>query len=275
MTTTSYESIVNSHYRDQAREVKLDETSTMPDLVVREKELSAIFATLEAIAPGKRDIRILEIGCGNGVLLQHLHDAGYSQVKGMDYLPEFVALAQSRALPYDVRVEDARSLSYGDGEFDVVIAERVIINLKDAKHQAQAFAETRRVLKRGGYFIAIEAFEDSLINMNEARAEFGLTPVPMPEQNRWFKPSELEAFIEGKFESVCEVNGVAMTPRNFLSSHYFMSRVVHELLAKLRSECPDGFASKGRNSHFAQFFGHVLPPHGNYAGVQFLCLKAK
>ncbi len=271
----SYEQEVQEHYRQQVKSEGLEETSTMPDLVVREKELEAIFHTLQALFGDRKDCRILEIGCGNGGLLEKLHKAGYTELTGMDYLPEFVELANSRRLPAVVSVGDARALEYADDSFDVVIAERVIINLKDSEHQRQAFMELHRVLRKPGYAILIEGFEDAWVQSNAARAEFGLPQVPMPAQNRWYKEGEVENWIAGKMRIITEANGIALTPRNFLSSHYFMSRVVHSMLTHLRAQAPDHFAAPERNSHFARFFGTVLPPHGNYAPVQFLCLRAE
>lgn len=270
----SYEKAVSDHYRTQAQNVGLGSGSTMPDIVIREKEIAAIFHTLSALHGNTKDIVILEIGCGNGVLLDELHKRGYTNVTGMDYLPEFVELAKSRKLPYTVVQGDVRKLDFKDGTFDVVIAERVIINLKDPGHQRAAYAEVRRVTKKGGHAIVLEGFEKALLNMNEARKEFGLSEIPMPSQNRWYKEGELEEWIKGKFEIVTSANGEKLTPRHFLSSHYFMSRVVHAMFTHLRQNCPDGFKPEERNSHFAHFFGRIMEPHGEYGPVQYVCMKA-
>ena len=266
--------LVKQHYLEQARTLGTDPESTMPDHIVRSREIEAIMATLSAIAGEKGSLKLLEIGCGNGTLLDHLHRAGYRNVIGVDFLPEFVDLAKSRGLPFDVRVADICNLPFGDAEFDVVLSERVIINVKDREAQRRAFQQVRRVLKEGGYLVMIEALEDGWHNLNAARNDFGLEPIPMPSQNRWFKAGELEDYTRGILSEVSQIQDSAVTPRNFLSSHYFMTRVVHALLWELRKSCPDRFEGPVRNTHFAQFFASALPPVGNYAPVQFVCMKA-
>lgn len=263
----SYENKVKSHYLGQVAEKGLDKESTMPDHFVRKKEIETILETLEAM--NDKSLNILEIGCGNGVLLNELHKNGYKSVTGIDFLDEFVKLSKSRDLPYDIKVGDIRSLDFGDTSFDVVIAERVIINLLDLEHQNKAFSEIRRVTKKNGYFIMFEALEDAWINSNNAREEFGLSKIPMASQNRWFKKGELEKFITKRFEVINEINGKRLQPHNVLSSHYFMTRVFHSVITNsLKGDI------KERNTHFSNFFSELLPPNGNYAPVQFFCLKS-
>lgn len=264
--------LVRQHYLDQARALGKAPESTMPDKVVRTREIEAILATLQIIS-AEKSLRILEIGCGNGTLLDHLAREGYRDVVGVDFLPEFVELARSRGLAFDIRVADITALPFNDGEFDVVLSERVIINLKDHGAQRTAFHEVRRVMKEGASLIMIEAFEDGWHNLNAARFEFGLEPIPMPSQNRWFKEGELEDYTQGIFSEVSHLRDSTLPPRNFLSTHYFMSRVVHAVLWELRKTCPDQFEGPVRNTHFAQFFASALPPCGNYAPVQFVCMK--
>ena len=98
----SYENKVESHYLVQIAEKGLDKESTMPDHFVRKKEIETILETLEAM--NDKGLNILEIGCGNGVLLNELHKNGYKSVTGIDFLDEFVKLSKSRDLPYDIKV---------------------------------------------------------------------------------------------------------------------------------------------------------------------------
>ena len=94
----SYEKIVVEHYQEQASELGLSPSSTMPDETVRKTELEVFEQVLRIV--GKKDSSILEIGCGNRVLLSELEKWGYVNVEGMDYVEEFVQLANSRNLPF-------------------------------------------------------------------------------------------------------------------------------------------------------------------------------
>jgi len=273
--TRTHEDEVKGYYEDQVERFGLSPESTLADQVIRAKEIEALLATVAAIAAALgRQPRILEVGCGNGTLLERLRDAGYTDVVGTDYLEEFIALASSRKLPFEIRQADVRKLPFGAGEFDVVLSERVVINLKDPAHQREALREIRRVLRPGGHAVLIEAFEDGWQNLNEARGELGLAPIPIPRQNRWFKEGELDAFAKGAFVGVAEIAGRPLPARNFLSTHYFVARVVHALLLELREALPDGFKGPVRNTHFVRMLGSTLPVTGNYAPLQYVCLRA-
>ncbi len=72
-------------------------------------------AVLDLLAP-QAGMRVLDLGCGDGVLTQKLIDAG-CDVVGVDADPAMVAAAQAKGI--DARLGDARALEF-DGEFDAV-----------------------------------------------------------------------------------------------------------------------------------------------------------
>ncbi len=264
MSRERYQERIEAYYREQAARDGLDAACTMPDEIVRAKELGAIRAHLDRVLAGASAPRILEIGCGNGLLLAELRGRyPGARLQGVDYVPEMVALARSRQLPgVEIGRGDVTGLGFADGSFDVVVSERVIINLLDREHQARAFAEVARVLAPGGHFLCIEAFAEPLRRLNEARAELALPEIPMPPVNRWFEDSDFEAFIAGRFETV-EPPG--LPPPTFLSTHYFVTRVLHELVM------PAG--GKVRNTHFGAFFSAALPLVGDYGPVKLHLLR--
>jgi SAM-dependent methyltransferase len=264
---TDYETTVLEHYRSQAEQLGLSELSTMPDAIVREREVDAICRYLERFREAAPPIgRLLEVGCGNGFLLSVLRER-YPDLElvGIDYSEEMVALAQSRRLDRcDVARGDVRELEFESGAFDVVVSERCVINLLVREDQSAALAEVHRVLRRGGLCVLQEGFSEGLDNLNRARAEFDLDPIPMPFHNLFLHREWFDAVITGLFavRGPRDFGDETLPDFNFLSSHYFMSRVVHAALTR----------KDVRNSEFVRFFS-FLPPIGNYASVQLLVLE--
>jgi trans-aconitate methyltransferase len=100
---------------------------------------------LELLAPRKGE-RILDIGCGDGVLTQNLAEAG-ADVTGVDGSAEMIAAARARGL--DARVMDGQALTF-DAEFDAAFSNAALHWMLDAAAVARGvFA----ALKPGGRFV--------------------------------------------------------------------------------------------------------------------------
>jgi SAM-dependent methyltransferase len=102
-----------------------------------------VLAWLDA-KPGER---ILDVGCGDGVLTERLVKAGCSVV-GID--PSVSLLAAARARGLDVRKGDARTLPF-NGEFDAVFSNAVLHWVPEPEAAARAM---RKALKPGGRLVA-------------------------------------------------------------------------------------------------------------------------
>ena len=265
----SYEKIVVEHYQEQASELGLSPSSTMPDETVRKTELEVFEQVLRIV--GKKDSSILEIGCGNGVLLSELEKWGYVNVEGMDYVEEFVQLANSRNLPFPVTQGDVKSLNYPDNYFDIILSERVIINLMDENDQRQAFEELNRILKHGGFLLCFEGFKTPLENLNQARKEFELVEIPMARQNLWFSDKFFEEIVN-KYFKIINTDDSDFPPSKILSNHYFMTRVFHAVMENASNLKEEG----KRNTLFSIFFSQLAcqsSPIGDFSPVKFYLLE--
>ena len=102
-------------------------------------------AVLDLLAPQPGE-RVLDLGCGDGVLTQKLIAAGCSVV-GVDADAAMVAAAQAKGI--DARLGDARALDF-DGEYDAVFTNAALhwVGQPDV-----VTAGVKRALKPGGRYV--------------------------------------------------------------------------------------------------------------------------
>jgi SAM-dependent methyltransferase len=103
-------------------------------------------AVLDLLAP-KPGERILDLGCGDGVLTAKLVEAG-AEVVGTDADPAMVEASRAKGL--DARVMDGQRLTF-DADFDTVFSNAALHWMPDT---AAVFAGVHRALKPGGRFVA-------------------------------------------------------------------------------------------------------------------------
>lgn len=102
---------------------------------------------VEWLAPQPGE-RVLDLGCGDGVLSGSIVEAG-AQVVGADASPELVAAAQARGI--DARVIDAHALPF-ESEFDAVFSNAALHWMK--RDPDAVLRGVARALKPGGRFVA-------------------------------------------------------------------------------------------------------------------------
>lgn len=119
-------------------------------------------AVLQELEP-RRGQRVLEVGCGAGLLLREIGLAvgPHGLAAGIDISSDQIAAAERECHGVPAvkpMVGDVRKLSYPDGVFDEAVAVQVLEYIKDVPG---ALAEIRRVLKRGGRFLCLATNWDS------------------------------------------------------------------------------------------------------------------
>ncbi|MGD9838224.1 MAG: trans-aconitate 2-methyltransferase [Afipia sp.] len=250
----------------------------MADEIIRSKETEAIcelvsLASLErtrkageAVGANGGALSILDVGCGNGFTLQELQ-ARFPAHKymGIEQNASLRSIAATRAEVRAGDIRDISSVSCGDGSFDVVVCQRVIINIMDAEDQKRALSNIISLAKPGAALFFIETFRSGLDRLNAARDEFGLGPIPpaihnLPLPDDFFSCPDLVPF---------GVNN-ALLQSNALSTHFFVTRVLHEIALKAMN------ASFVRNSHFVKFMSAALPGGvGDYSPLRFQVFTKK
>ena len=111
-------------------------------------------ADISARVAGRRPARVLEIAAGTGVVTRHLANdlppetAIIATDLNQSMLDQAASIGTARAVEW--RTADATQLPFDDDLFDVVVIQFGVMFVPD---KPQAFAEARRVLRRGGMLL--------------------------------------------------------------------------------------------------------------------------
>jgi SAM-dependent methyltransferase len=95
--------------------------------------------------------RVLDVGCGTGVITEEMAARCRGQVTGMDVDAAMIAFAQYKGGRAEYRVGDAHQLDFPDGHFDVVACHFLLMWVSDP---ALAVREMARVTRPGGAVLA-------------------------------------------------------------------------------------------------------------------------
>jgi SAM-dependent methyltransferase len=95
--------------------------------------------------------RVLDVGCGTGVITEEMAARCKGQVTGVDVDAAMTAFAQDHGGQAEYRVGDAHQLDFPDGHFDVVACHFLLMWVSDP---ALAVREMARVTRPGGAVLA-------------------------------------------------------------------------------------------------------------------------
>jgi SAM-dependent methyltransferase len=112
------------------------------------------FHLLDGELDGRRDLTVLDVGCGAGGMLGPL--GRYGRVTGIDTSPELVEFCRARGFD-QVQVGSAYELPADSGSADLITLFDTIEHVPD---DARALSECRRALAPGGVlFISVPAYQ--------------------------------------------------------------------------------------------------------------------
>ncbi|MEM9067813.1 MAG: class I SAM-dependent methyltransferase [Myxococcota bacterium] len=106
---------------------------------------------MEVALPFARDQRVLELGCGTGLILERLAKVA-SDAHGVDLSPGMIAKAKDRGL--NVSLASVTALPFADESFDFVCSFKVLAHVRAI---GAALQEAARVTRSGG-FLALELY---------------------------------------------------------------------------------------------------------------------
>jgi trans-aconitate methyltransferase len=153
--------------------------------------------------PGER---ILDLGCGDGVLTEKILAAGASVV-AVDAAPDMVAAAKARGL--DARVVPGQSLAF-DREFDAVFSNAALHWMRP---QEPVLDGVRRALKPDGRFVAeMGGHNNTAAILTAMRAVLARRGIEALSLSPWYFPSA--AAYQKKLEAAgFAVEEIAIIPR--------------------------------------------------------------
>ncbi|MEJ2374510.1 MAG: bifunctional 2-polyprenyl-6-hydroxyphenol methylase/3-demethylubiquinol 3-O-methyltransferase UbiG [Pseudolabrys sp.] len=162
-----------------------------------------------------KGLRMLDIGCGGGILCEPLARLGAEMV-GADPAEENIAAAREHAedqgVAVDYRATTAEELAEAGETFDVVLAMEVVEHVADV----EAFVSTcASMVRPGGVFVAatlnrtLKSFALAIVG-----AEYVLRWLPRGthQWDRFVTPRELERAVENTGLGVIGERGVVYSP---------------------------------------------------------------
>ena len=182
---------------------------------IREQALARFGRDAKARAPFA-GLRLLDIGCGGGLLCEPMARLGF-EVVGVDASAENVGTAKAHAdalgLAIDYRASTAEDLlAAGAGPFDLVLNMEVIEHVADP---GQFLRDTARLIAPGGMMIVATLNRTAkAFALAKLGAEYILRWVPAGTHDwkRFLTPDELRGFLAGEPVEVDGPFGVAFDP---------------------------------------------------------------
>jgi ubiquinone/menaquinone biosynthesis C-methylase UbiE len=177
----------------------------------------------------KTNKTILELGCGNGVILKKiLKKKRIKSYLGTDFVKELIDNCKFKFNSKNIKFKTLDMTSINKttfpGKYDYIITKRAIQNILNHKLQLNIIDNAGYFLKKNGLMILVESSANAQKNINDLRRKYKLSKIIPPFHNLFFDDNKVKKY---KFKNV-RLHKI----ENFSSNFYFISRIIYALYTK-------------------------------------------
>jgi len=194
------------------------------DIILDELEGNQVIKNIKA------NKTILELGCGNAVLLKKILKAKkIRSYLGTDFVKELIDNCKFKFNSKNIKFKTLDMTLINKTTFpekyDYIISKRAIQNILNHKLQLKVIDNAGYFLKKNGLMVLVESSATAQENINNLRKKYKLSKIIPPFHNLFFDDNKIKKF---KFKNVKLIK-----IENFSSNFYFISRIIYALYAKI------------------------------------------
>ena len=207
---------LNSVWDDQYR---YNDDTALKDNNLFELEFDAIFSVISDNLNLNKKIRILEIGCGTGFLINKIKNKLNTKIfcDCVDFSQQAIEIAKRRnILDVNFYCEDFFKFFKKNNEtYDFIISQRSIMAIMSRSQQTKLLKHIKNSLKRTGVGILSECFEEQLIKLNKHRKIMGLRVFEKVWHSLYLKTSQINnIFTKARYIDFC-------------STYFLVTRIIY------------------------------------------------
>tara|TARA_B100001769_G_C22096728_1_gene591769 strand:+ start:959 stop:1651 length:693 start_codon:yes stop_codon:yes gene_type:complete len=182
-----------------------------------------------------RDLKILDIGCGGGILAENLAKNG-AKVTGIDASNKTIQIAKNHAKENKLNIDYLNTsleehIKQKKLKYDAIICFELIEHVPDQNKLVQDISSICK--KDGKLFMSTINRNIASFALAKIAAEYILKIVPIGthQYRRFIKPSELAKILDLARFSIDDVKGVKLNPLDFTFSFSSMTKINYFMTA--------------------------------------------